>query len=175
MSKFADRDGENPYNKMATEQERLTRTARLTQYIEHVQTSIDRTLPELSATGPGVKFPPAYVRYIRVRVRPGTADDFVSTVKTLITPALKTVDGATLRVRRTASGGNTNDFLVAAGFEKWATLDDTTALPKAVGAENMKKFQEKMNQIEAGVEEYILRYQPDLSYYPGAASTTTSR
>ena len=44
LSKFADRDGENPYTKMATEEERLTRTARLAQYMESVQTSIDRQM-----------------------------------------------------------------------------------------------------------------------------------
>jgi len=42
LSKFADRDGENPYNKMATEQERLTRGARLGQYLENVQTTIEK-------------------------------------------------------------------------------------------------------------------------------------
>ena len=106
----------------------------------------------------------------------GKADEFISNVKTDVVPALKKMNGATLRVRQTLFGGNPNDFTIAGGFEKWATLDDATALPKAMGEPVFRKFQEKMAAIETNVETYILRYQPDLSYYPGAmSSTTTSR
>ena len=175
MSKFAERDGENPYNKMATEQERAARGARLTQYIESVRTSIDRTIPDLSFASPGISYPPTWVRYIRVRVRPGTTDQVIANIKTDVMPALKKMNGTTLRARQTVFGGNTNEFTIAAGFEKWADLDDTTALPRAMGEATFRKFEEKMQAIETNVEQYILRYQPELSYYPGAAATTSSR
>jgi len=176
LYKFADRDGQNPYNKIATEQERLTRTARLDQYIERVQTSIDKTIGDLTVTSAGTPFPPAWVRYARIRVRSGKSEEFISNVKTDVVPALKKMNGATLRVRQTLFGGNPNDFTIAGGFEKWATLDDASALSKAMGEQAFHKFQEKMAAIETNVETYILRYQADLSYYPGAtSSTTTSR
>jgi len=176
LAKFADRDGQNPYNKIATEQERVMRTARLDQYIERVQTSIDKTIGDLTVTPAGTPFPPTWVRYARIRVRAGKADEFISNVKTDVVPALKKMNGATLRVRQTLFGGNPNDFTIAGGFEKWATLDDVSALSKAMGEETFHKFQEKMAAIETNVETYILRFQPDLSYYPGAtSSTTTSR
>ncbi len=173
MSKFADRDGENPYNKMATEQERAARGARLAQYIESVRTSIDRTFGDLNVTSPGVSYPPPWLRYIRVRVRPGTTEQVIANVKTDVVPALKKMNGVTLRVRQTAFGGNANEFTVATGFEKWADLDDATALPKAMGAETYRKFEEKMQAIETNVETYILRYQADLSYYPRATATSS--
>jgi len=174
LSKFADRDGQNPYVKLTTEQERLTRTARLVQYIEHEQTSIDRTIADLTVAGTG-PFPPTWVRYQRIRVHPGKANDFITVAKTDVVPAQKKLN-ATVRVRRTVFGGNPNDFTVATGFEKWAELDDTNALPKAMGEETFRKFQEKLTAIEANVETVIVRYQPDLSYYPGTApSATTSR
>jgi hypothetical protein len=173
LSKFADRDGQNPYNKMATEQERLMRTARLGQYIERVQTSIDKTIGDLTVTGAGAPFPPAWVRYVRVRVHAGKADEFISALKTDAIPALKKMNGATYRVRQTIFGGNPNDFTIGAGFEKWANLDDAT-LPKAMGEQAYRQLQQKMMAIEASVETYILRYQTDLSYYPGAASSTTT-
>jgi len=175
MSKFADRDGENPYAKMTTEQERAARGARLAQYIETVRTSIDRTIGDLSVTSPGTPFPPAYVRYIRVRVRPGTTDQLIANVKADVVPAMKKLSGVTLRVRQTVYGGNANDFTVAAGFEKWAELDDAAALPKAMGEQTFRKFEEKMQAIETNVEDYILGYQKDLSYYPGSTSATSSR
>jgi hypothetical protein len=175
MSKFADRDGENPYDKMATEQERAARGARLAQYIETVRTSIDRTISDLSFTSQGTSYPPAWVRYIRVRVRPGTTEQVIANVKTDVLPGLKKMNGITLRARQTLFGGNVNEFTIAAGFEKWADLDDTAALPKAMGEATFRKFEEKMQAIETNVEEYILRYQPDLSYYPNATATTSRR
>jgi len=173
MSKFAERDGENPYNKMATDQERAVRGARLAQYIESVRTSIERTFGDLNVTSPDVSYPPTWVRYIRVRVRPGTTDQLIANVKTDVVPALKKMNGVTLRVRQTAFGGNANEFTVAAGFQKWADLDNATALPKAMGEQTFQKFEEKMQAIETNVEQYILRYQPDLSYYPGATATSS--
>jgi hypothetical protein len=110
-----------------------------------------------------------------VRVRPGTTEQLVAAVKADVVPALKKMNGVSLRVRQTVYGGNADEFTVAAGFEKWAELDDATALPKAMGAEMFRKFEEKMQAIETNVEEYIVAYQKDLSYYPGATATTSSR
>jgi hypothetical protein len=175
LSKFAERDADNPYySKISTEQERAARGARLAQYIESVRTSVERYASDLSVTSPGVPFPPTYARYIRVRVRPGTTDQLIATVKADVVPALKKMSGAELRVRQTVFGGNADEFTVAAGFEKFAELDDTTALPKAMGAETFRKFEEKMQAIETNVEEYIVAYQKDLSYYPSATATTSS-
>ena len=89
LSKFGDRDGENPYDKMATEQERLTRGARLNQYLENVQTSIEKPVTELSINTPGVPFPPAYMHGIRVRVRSGATDEFSAVMKNELIPAVK--------------------------------------------------------------------------------------
>jgi len=175
MSKYAERDGVNPYVKITTEQERAARGARLAQYFESVRTSIDRTFGDLNVTSPGVSYPPAYVRYIRLRVRPGTEAQLIANVKSDVLPALKKMNGVTLRVRQTAFGGNVNEFTIASGFQKWAELDDTAALPKAMGEETFRKFGEKMQAIETNVEDYILAYQPDLSYYPAARTTTSSR
>jgi hypothetical protein len=192
LSKFAERDGESPSAKITTEPEIAARVfvdlhdrdgtsvgringARLAPYLESTRTSIDRTFSDLNATSPGMSYPPPYVRYIRVRVRPGTTEQLIANVKTDVLPALKKMNGVTLRVRQTVIGGNVNEFTIAAGFEKWAELDDTTALPTAMGAETFRKFEEKMQAIETNVEEYVLAYQKDLSYDPGLTPTTTSR
>jgi hypothetical protein len=175
MSKFADRDGENPYNKMATEQERVTRQARLGQYLERVQTSIDRTIGDLTISTPGVSFPPRWVHEIRVRVRPGTDQDFGNVLKADLVPALKNGGVKTLRVRRVVFGGNTNDFIFAEGFEKWAELDNEVSLPKIMGEAPFRKMIEKINQDTTNREDRIMRYQEDLSYYPAAPTTSASR
>jgi hypothetical protein len=175
MSKFAERDGQRPYVKMTTEQERAARAARLAQYLENVQTSVERYVDDLSVTSPGTPFPPAYFRFLRIRVRPGTTEQLVANVKTDVLPALKKMNGVVLRVTQTVYGGNADEFTVAAGFEKWAELDDPSALAKAMGAETFRKFEENMQAIETNLEEYIVNYESALSYYPSATPTTSSR
>jgi hypothetical protein len=175
LSKFADRDGENPYTKMATEEERLTRTARLSQYLESVQTSIDRPLADLTINVPGARFPPTWLQGVRVRVKPGSADSFSAVAKADLIPAIKKAGVKVLLGRRTVFGGNPNDFFFAVGFEKWTELDSPISLPKIMGEEASRKLTDKLGQATAGIEETVWRYQADLSYYPGATPTTSSR
>ena len=93
-------------------------------------------------------------------------DQFINTLKTDIIPVIKKINGS-MRVRQTALGGNINDFTLTMPFEKWAELDDTTIFQNAIGGEQaLRKLHEKMSQIEAGTERYVLRYMPDLSYIP---------
>jgi hypothetical protein len=173
MSKFAERDGENPYNKMATEQERLTRQARLGQYLENVQTSIEKPLADLTINTPGAQFPPTFMHGIRVRIRSGSEDEFAAVMKNDLFPALKKMGVKTLLARRTLIGGNIADYNFAEGFEKWAEMDNPDSLPKTMGAEALKKMMDKLNQIITLREDTIWRYQADLSYYPGAATTSS--
>jgi hypothetical protein len=160
---------------MTTEPERAARAARLAQYIESVQTSAERYVDDLSVTSPGTPFPPAYARFLRIRVRPGTTEQLIANIKTDVLPALKKMNGVTLRASQTVYGGNADEFTIVSGFEKWAELDDTTALSTAMGAETFRKFEEKMQAIETNVEDYIVNYEAALSYYPGATPTSSSR
>jgi hypothetical protein len=173
LSKFADRDGENPYNKMATEQERLTRGARLNQYLENVQTSIDKPVTELSINTPGAPFPPAHLHGIRVRVRLGSADEYSALMKNELIPGLKREGVKTFLARRTMLGGVISDYNFAEGFEKWTEMDTPDTLPKVIGEEAFRKMMTKLNEIVTLREDTIWTYQPDLSYYPGAASTSS--
>jgi hypothetical protein len=172
LSKFADRDGDNPYNKMATEQERSTRTARLSQYLENVQTTIDKPLDDLTINTQGVQFPPTYVHAIRIRVRMGGSNDFDAVVKNELIPALKKAEVKMLLARRIELGG-VSDYQFAEGFEKWAEMDAPDTLPKTMGAEAFRKMMDKLNQLVTLREDTIWRYQADMSYYPGAATTSS--
>ena len=173
LSKFADRDGENPYNKMATEQERSTRTARLSQYLENVQTSIDKPVTELSINTPGAPFPPAYMHGIRVRVRAGTETEFSAVMKNELIPAVKKEGVKTLLARQTLLGGVTADYNFDEGFEKWAEMDTPDTLPKVMGEEAFRKMITKINEVVTLREDTIWSYQPELSYYPGSAATSS--
>jgi hypothetical protein len=44
-----------------------------------------------------------------------------------------------------------------------------------MGEEASRKLTDKLGQATAGIEETVWRYQADLSYYPGATPTTSSR
>jgi hypothetical protein len=143
LAKFADRDGESPYNKMTTEQERLTRGARLNQYLDNVQTSIEKPVTELSINTPGAPFPPAYMHGIRVRVRSGATDEFSAVMKNELIPAVK------------------------------KEMDTPDTLPKVMGEEAFRKMITKINDVVTLREDTIWRYQLDLSYYPGPATTSS--
>lgn len=173
LSKFAQRDGENPYNKLATEQERLTRGARLNQYLENVQTSIDKPVTELSINTPGAPFPPAHVHGIRLRIRSGATDEFSAVMKNELIPAVKKEGVKTLLARRTVLGGVISDYNFAEGFEKWAEMDNPDTMPKIMGEEAFRKMITKINGVVTLREDTIWTYQPDLSYYPGAAATSS--
>jgi len=172
LSKFGERDGDNPYNKVGTEQERSTRTARLSQYIESVQTSIDKPLADLTINTPGVQFPPAYMHAIRIRVRMGGSNDFDGVIKNELIPAFKKADVKMLLARRIEYGG-VSDYQFSEGFEKWAELDNPDTVPKSMGAEAYRKMMDKLNQLVTLREDTIWRYQPDMSYYPGSATTSS--
>ena len=174
LSKFGDRDGENPYDKMTTEQERLTRGARLNQYLENVQTSIEKPVTELSINTPGVPFPPAYMHGIRVRVRSGATDEFSAVMKNELIPAVKKEGVKTLLARRTLLGGVISDYNFAEGFDKWSEMDTPDTLPKIMGEEAFRKMITKIDGVVTLREDTIWRYQADLSYYPGT-TTTSSR
>ena len=174
IGKFGDRDGENPLNKYSTEQERATRAARNAQYEENVQVTIDRTLPDLGIAPQGPLTPPPYLHMFRIRVRPDREEEFTAVVKSDLLPAVKKTDVKLLLARRTVLGG-VADYYFAEGMEKWAELDSPPSLAKAMGADAFKKMEDKLNSAIALEEQTIWRYQPDLSYYPGTAATTSSR
>ena len=173
LNKFADRDGENPFNKYSTEQERVMRGARLAQYEENVQVTIDRTLPDLGIAPQGQLVPPTFMHMIRIRVRTGGNEEFAALVKNDLVPGLKKADVKLLLARRTVLGGQ-GDYYFAEGMEKWAELDNPASLSKAMGPEAYKKMEDKLNSLVTLREDTIWRYQPDLSYYPGT-TTTSSR
>ena len=171
LSKFADRDGENPFNKYSTEQERILRGARLAQYEENVQVTIDRTLPDLSIEPQGQLVPPTFIHMFRLRVRSGGNEEFAAVVKNDLIPGLKKLDIKLLLARRNILGG-VGDYYFAEGMEKWAELDNPPSLAKAMGPEALKKMEDKLNSLVTLEEQTIWRYQPDLSYYPGAANSS---
>lgn len=175
IAKYGDRDAPNPYTKMTTEQERASRSARLSQCVEHVQSTIERSFEDLNITPTGAIAPMTWLRMTRTRVRNGKANDYIAALKSDLIPALKKMGVKNFRIRQVLYGGNLNDFTTSSGFEKWTELDDASGLAKAMGGdEAMRKYGEKMNEIVTGRERFILRYLPDLSYFPGQATTTTA-
>jgi hypothetical protein len=167
MNKFADRDGASYFSTISKPEERATILARLMQYVEHVQTSIERPISDLSVISSGAKFPPTFLRVSRIYVRPETANDFINLEKTDVVPVLKKINGSVHLVQQIVAGGNPNTFLLYGGFEKWAELDDTTTFVNAIGGEQaVQKLIGKMSQLGTLTERYFLRYEPDLSYVP---------
>jgi len=169
INKFADRDEASYFSKITKPEERATMYAHLVQYVEHVQTSIEKPIADLSVIPSGAKFPPTLFRVSRLYVRPEAANDFINFEKTDLVPILKKINGPVHLVNQIVAGGNPNAFLLYNGFEKWSELDDTTTVPKAFGGEQaVQKFVGKLNQLGTISERYFVRYEPDLSYVPAA-------
>ena len=174
LSKFGDRDSPSPYSKMTTEQERASRGTRLSQCVEHVQTTIEKSYDDLTITTPGVAGPLPFLRLTRSRIKPGKGDEYIAALKNDLVPALKKMGVKSYRVRQVLWGGNPNDYASSSGFEKWGEMDGgPTTLAKAMGDAAYKKYTDKMNEIVAGRERFIMRYLPDLSYYPTPVTTTS--
>jgi hypothetical protein len=173
MNKYADRDGPNPYTKVTTEQERAVRNARLMQCLEHVQSTIERSYEDLTINTPGTNGPLPLLRLTRTRVRNGKNDEYLAALKTDLIPALKKMGVKSFRVRQVLYGGNLNEFSTASGMEKWAEMDGSTnELAKAMGGDAaFKKYTDKMEQIVTARDRVMLRYLPDLSYYPTPVTT----
>jgi len=175
LNKFADRDGEPPAFKFTTPQERATLSARESQYVERIQSSIERVIGDLTVNRSGTNIFPAFVRLNRVRIRPGAANDYINNYKTDVIPIIKKIN-SNVRVHRIAFGGNTNEFAAYTLFDKWAELDDNTAFLNAVGGEAVaKKLSEKISANVLNNEAYILRVMPDLTYFPAPAAAAPKR
>ncbi len=173
MNRFADRDGQNPFNKFSTPEERATWNARFSQYLERYQTVIVRPISDLTVNKAGTNRLPAYIRLRILHARPWTVNDFISIAKADIIPAVKKANGG-IRISKVLFGGSVNDFFISTPFDKWAELDDNTTFRTALGGDaGMKRLQEKMSPIEANTEEYVLRVLPDLSYIPASPSASS--
>ena len=169
LNKFADRDGQSPVAKMMTPELAALMT-RGSQYVERTVTTIERPIRDLAVTASGAKTPPIFIKVYRTRVKPGMAEQFISLLKTDIMPAIKKMNGS-MRIRQVEMGGNTNDFTGSFPFEKWAEQDDSASFTKAMGGEEaVRKFAERMSQIEAGTEVIVIRYVPELSYFPASTA-----
>ena len=73
---------------MAKPEERASLGPRLMQYVEHIQTSMEKMIPDLNVIPSGAKFPPTFFRVSRIYVRPEAANDFINLEKTDLVPIL---------------------------------------------------------------------------------------
>ncbi len=166
MSNYAERDEPlGAVAKTVSAQERAANRARLSQCIERVQDSIAQ-LSDLSLLGANSEAFP-FIAVTVTRARPGGANQFADTWKNELRPVLKKLN-ANVSVYRTVWGGNTDDFTFGSRFDKWAELDQMNArIAEAAGGEKAAgQIFEKLGQLATIIDRYVLRYEPELSYYP---------
>ena len=72
---------------------------------------------------------------------------------------------------RTRYGGSRAELISAVGVDSWADLDGPSPIVKAMGADACQKYLHKVRLLMQHVEYNVFRYQPELSYQPGASGS----
>jgi hypothetical protein len=144
--------------------------ARLNQCLERSERIIAEVLPDLSL--PRTADPPAMVRTIRTRVRPGKTAEYEALIKSDLLPALKKAGAKSYTLARTRYGGPNTEYLSATGLKDWAELDEPNPMRKAMGDQAYNQFLAKLQALVLGSEINLYRYRADLSYRPGVQSPT---
>jgi len=152
---------QSPYAKGTTPAE-LTRMAdRRNQCVDAVRTTYERPMNDLGFNPPNAP-QPALVEVVRVTVRPEATEQWMTTVKNEVVPAMKKAGVTSLLARRVELGGSQNVFTFRLPMDKFAVLDGPNVLVKGLGPEAGAKLVAKLNSM-GNAEFFLYTYMPDLS------------
>jgi len=164
MPNYAALDDKSFYAKGATEAELTRMAARRAQCFDSVQTTYERTQPDLGFNPPGTPQPKT-VTMVRVNVHSDMIQQWMATVKSELVPAWKKAGQPGMLARRVEYGGSRNQFTIRVPLNKWADLDGEGPLVKALGQDGAAKLGAKLSSMSSA-EWLVYNYQPELSVPP---------
>jgi hypothetical protein len=162
FKKWADLDQPPPPNPVLT-----GLLARINSCVESSERRIDVINPALSIRDTDAIS--NMVQVVRVSVRPERVNDYLALVKSATLPAYKKAGVKRRIFARVRFGGPSTDFVTSTGFEKWADLDGTSPLQKALGEQGYQDYLTKLSPLIYRSQFDVFRYLPDASYVPGSA------
>lgn len=165
FKKWADLDQPPPPNPVIT-----GLLARINSCVESSERRIDVINPALSIRDTDAI--PNLVQVVRVSVRPERVNDYLALVKSTTLPAYRKAGVKRRIFARARFGAPNSDFVTSTGLEKWADLDGTSPLQKALGEQGYQDYLTKLSPLIYRSQFDIFRYMPDASYVPGVAASS---
>ena len=125
--------------------------------------------PELSARRDR-STPPKLAVVNYVTVVPGMGNEYRELLKTEVMPAIQKVASG-FEVYRTIFGGPTQ-WLTVRFIDKMADIDEGPALRRSLGDDGFRRVNAMRSRIVSHRERTIMRFEPELSFGIGSASTS---
>jgi quinol monooxygenase YgiN len=132
--------------------------------VESSERRIDLIDPSLSIRDNNTM--PNMVQVVRVSVRPEKVDEYLALAKSISYPAYKKAGVKRRTFARVRLGGPSSDFVTSIGMDKWADMDEPSALQKSLGEKGYKDFVAKLSNMIYRSQFDVYRYLPDASYVP---------
>jgi hypothetical protein len=169
ISSLGQFDGESPMLKALGQQGAAALGAKNRRLVAGSRSRIVTTRPDLGfGTRPAA--PKIGVLSI-VTVTNGRVAEFEAFLKSDVIPALKKGGAGYYSVVQNLFGGDANEFSTLVLFENYAELGKGHPLERALGADGMARLAQKSASFVSRLERRIIRYLPDLSYRPAAATS----
>ncbi len=166
-SKWADLDATSD-PKMKEQAADIARIGtRITDCTESWHRVIEEVNPDLSLPDSGKV--PDMIRVLVTQVKPEKYNDYIALIKSDILPGIKKSGSKDYNIATGRYGASSAEITSVIGFNKWADLDDTIGLEKAIGKEGYQAVIAKVRPLIISSQSDIYRYQPDLSYLPAPA------
>lgn len=120
--------------------------------------------------------PPAIVRLLRTTVKPEHFEDYRAALKANILPAAQKAGLKTFVVSQTRYGDSRYQVTSVVGLNKFADLDGTSPIVKAMGDSAYQSYLAKVRPMIVDSVYELYTFQKDLSYLPeGNAASPSGR
>jgi hypothetical protein len=165
IEKFARFDEASPVESGAGKEESARIAAKLRKCIVSSRGVAGRFRTDLSILK-ALQRPPGLGIAVDITVEPSKRDEFEQFFKNEALPAWRKTEIDGLQVLQPVFGGVTNRYSMVFLVGKFAYLDGGPPLLKALGAEGMKKLEDRAAALIESEEITMYFYRDDLSYQP---------
>ena len=163
LSKYADLDDSAVGANAMGEAEFARWVARVTKCIQNRQVRTSRPRPDLSIPPPeGWKPNLAHVRVSEVEGGQGAA--YSDLIENMVAAGYKKAGVAPFYVAQGELGGATRRWVTVTYADKFADLDDTGRLRRALGEEKWSELVGKIGSVVKHSERWVIRYRDELSF-----------
>jgi hypothetical protein len=163
IESFAQYDSDSPIIKALGQEGARAFGAKARRFTASSHTYATQTRPDLGYEGK-MTGPPKLAVVTSVEIASGRNLEFESFIKNDIVPVLKRAEVAAYSVGQTVFGGNANEYVTLAYYDKFAELDKGPATVKVLGQEGTTRLLQKTAGIVTRVERIIVRYNAELSF-----------
>ena len=157
-------DTPNPVRKMMNDTDYTRYVQKMGRIVAESRNVLVRTRPDLSIQSGANK--PARAVVTTVDVVPGKQAEFEAFVKSELKPAWQKASLKDVWVQQTVMGGSGTEYTIIGLFDKWAEMNEGTAMERALGPEGLQKLRAKAYGIVGSIRNMTASHIDALSYAP---------